>query len=245
MVDVDDYNIQMTNSIIHNLNYVSKVLFSMFMLLFIIISDSTMDLYMINLLLLVIFAWSNINIKVIIKNIGFFGVFIFLILFFISIIFLDLYLGIFWIVKIIDIVLLFTMIGITTSYYGLVVGSRFLLKPFRVFGDVNKMSIRVASFLKFMSVMYSEKKRIDNSKRFRGVKFETMDFVDKIEYLLKNVILVFHFTNKKLEKLRINVYKNKFGIDNYKYNYRLNKWQKADTILLIINIMMLFMVFFY
>ena len=106
MVDVDDYNIQMTNSIIHNLNYVSKVLFSMFMLLFIIISDSTMDLYMINLLLLVIFAWSNINIKVIIKNIGFFGVFIFLILFFISIIFLDLYLGVFWIVKIIDIVLL-------------------------------------------------------------------------------------------------------------------------------------------
>lgn len=245
MVDIDNYNIQMTNSVIHNLSYISKVLLFLFVILFIIFADSSMDLYMINLFLLVIVAWCNISLRAIIKNISFFGVFIFLFLFFLSLISFNLYLSFFWTMKIIDVIILLSLIGFTTSFYGLVIGCECLFRPFRFFLDVNRFSIKFASFLKFMAVMYAERERIYNSKKFRGVKFDKMDLVDKIDYLLREMLLVIRFSLKKVDCLKINVYKNKYGLNSYKYNYRLNKWKKADTIMLIVNVLMLFIVFVY
>lgn len=245
MVDIDDYKLQMTNSSIHSLNYANKVLWALFMILFIVLANSSMDLFMINLFLLVILAWSNISFRVILKNISFFGVLIFLLCFLISLVFLDLYLGIFFLLKIVDIVVTLSIIGITTSFYDLVRGARLLLKPFGFIGIVNKMSIIIGSSLKFMSIIYSERERIEVSKKLRGVKFNKMGFVDKIDLVLNELFIVLKFSKNKIDKLKSNIYINKYGIDSLKYNYRLNKWTKADTILLIINFLMLFIVLVY
>ena len=245
MVDVDDYRMQMTNSSIHNLNYANKVLWTLLMLLFVIVSSSSMDLFMINLLLLVILTWSNVSFKAIFSNISFFGVFLFLLFFIISLVFLDLYLGFYWLLKIVDVIVLLSLVGMTTSFYDLVKGTRRLLKPFSFLGNINELSLTIGCFLKFLSIIYSERKRIDDVKSIRGVVFEKMGLVDRIDFVLKEMVLVFSFSFKKLDKFKKIAYKNKYGVDSLKYNYRLNKWTKTDTILLVMGIFMIFVVFVY
>ena len=245
MVDVDNYKLQTINSNIHNLNYLNKVLLFFFMSLFIIITDSSMDIFMVNLLLLVILSWSNIGFRMILKNIRIFGVFIFIVLFLISLISLNLYIGMFFTIKIIDFIVILSIIGMSTSYYVLIRGIRFLLRPIGFMIDINKMSIKFAGILKFMAVMYGEEDRILVSKRLRGVNYNSLGFVDKIDYILRELPLLIKYSINKIGIYRDNVYVNKYGIDSVKYKYRLNKWTKTDTIILIINLFMLFIVFVY
>ena len=133
----------------------------------------------------------------------------------------------------------------TTSYYNLVLGVRALFKPFGFLVNVNRIAVYCGCFLKFISVMYSERERIERSKWLRGVKFEDMKFVDRIDSLLNEIVIIFKFSFIKVDKFKNNLYLNKFGVDNLKYNYRLNKWGKTDTILLIMNVLLLFVVFVY
>ncbi len=245
MVDAKNYMMLVTNSSIHNLNRANKVLLALFMMLFIVIANSNMDLFMVNLLLLVLLSWSNISYREVLKNISLFGVFIFLIIFVISLVSLNLYLGFFWLLKTIDVIVLLSLVGMTSSFYDLVSGSRFLLRPFRFIIDINWLSIKIGIFFKFMSIMYVERNRIEASKRYRGMDFDKMNFIDRIDLILKEIGLIFKFSIIRVKKLKTNLFNNRFGVDFSKYKYRLNKWTKTDTILLIVNVFMLFVIFMY
>ena len=223
MIDVDDYKLQMTNSTIHNLNEANRILILFFVMMFIIFADSSMDMFMINL----------------------FSSFLFLFCFFVSLIFLNIYIGLFWMIKIIDVIVIISILGMTASYVELVKGVRFWLKPFSFICDVNKLSLNIGGYLKSLTIIYNQRERIHVSKRLRGVKFESMGFVDKIDLLLHEFGGILKFSAKRIDSFKDNIYVNKYGIGSIKGNYRLNKWTKTDTILLIVSVLMLFAILFY
>lgn len=245
MIEIDDYKLQMTNSNIHSLNYVNKIISLLFMIIFVLFSNSGMDMFMINLLLFVVVLWSNISIRTLIDNLSFFGIFIFIFLFIVSLVSLNVELGMFLTLKIIDILICFSLVGMTTSYYGLVKGLRFLLKPLGLLFNVNIIAMNLAGFLKIMSVIYSERKRIDTSKRIRGIKVDRMGFIDRIDFIINEFTIVIKYSIDRIDKLKNSLYLNKYGVDSLKHNYRLNKWIKTDTILLIVNVLMLFIILVY
>ena len=54
MVDVDDYGLQLTNSRIHSLNCVYKVISVLFVVFYLVLANSNMDMYMIDILFILI-----------------------------------------------------------------------------------------------------------------------------------------------------------------------------------------------
>ena len=50
---------------------------------------------------------------------------------------------------------------------------------------------------------------------------------------------------RKIDSNKNRLSVKKYNIDSYKYNYRLNKWKKTDTILLVINLLVMFIAFIY
>lgn len=241
MIDVDNYNVKLIDSRIHELNCVYKVLSIFFMLLFLLLSNSSMDIFMINLFLFVLMVWSNIKFRVFLKIISIFSVFLFLIFFLLSLIYFDLFISLVWIIKLIDFIIYLALIGLTTSYFDLVLGVGFIFKS--IYN--NAIVYNISGFIKFISIMYSEKIRVETSKRLRGVQYSSISFVDKIDVLLNDFFMVIKFSLHKLSRLRSNVIISKGEVNFLKYKYVLNKWSKTDTILLIINFLMMFIVLVY
>ena len=245
MVDVDDYGLQLTNSRIHSLNCVYKIISVLFVIFYLVLANSNMDMYMINLYLLVILLFSNISFRAVFKVVSLFFVFLFLELFVVSVFSLDLFLGFVWTLKVIDFIVYLFIIGVSTSYYDLVRGVKLLLIPFRKIFDIDELAINIGGFLKLFAILYTENERIINSKILRGVRFDLFDFVDRIDDNLRSMVPLFRYTFLKVDKFRCNVKIRKCGNDSFRANYRLNKWGKTDTILLIISVVMQFVLFLY
>ena len=72
-----------------------------------------------------------------------------------------------------------------------------------------------------------------------------MGFVDKIDCLFNEIGPVVRLTRISLDKQRSNICVKKYGISANRYNYMLNKWGKTDTILLVINALVIFITFVY
>lgn len=241
---IDIWN-ETVSSSIHKLNYTYKILSILLMFMCIIIADSELDMFIINFFIFIIMLNSNIRFRTYIRDISVFGVFIFLVFFVVSLIYLDLYIGMFWCVKVIDIILYLSIVSITSTYYHLAVGIRSILLPLRYFMDIDKVSLDIAYGIKFISVLYDERDRSHRSRFLRGVKFSEMGFVDKIDCLFNEIGPVVRLTRISLDKQRSNICVKKYGISFNRYNYMLNKWGKTDTILLVINALVMFITFVY
>ncbi|MEE3344090.1 MAG: hypothetical protein VZS44_08390 [Bacilli bacterium] len=245
MNDVSNYDIKKTNSRIHGLSSVYKVLSVLFMIIFIILSCSKMDVFMINLLLLVIIAWTNIKLKIFLKVLLMFWwllLFVFLLL---SLIYLDFFVGLIWVVKLIDLLLYLSIIGFTTSYYDLYLGTDLIVRQIVFIGDSKNITYKIIDFIKIISIMYGEKVRIENSKKLRGVGYYSFGIIDGVYMFFSDLFMTIKFSYNKLNKLKNNMVVNKGEVNSLKYKYLLNKWKKTDTILLIINFLMIFIILIY
>ena len=148
-------------------------------------------------------------------------------------------------IKFIDFVLYLSIIMMTTSVYDVIYGIDKLLRPFRNIIDVNDISIKIGCFMKFFTFLYSENKRISNSKRIRGVRFREMGLVDKIDYVVRGIFPLYSSVVERINKLINVMHVKNFGIVSIGNNYRLNKWGKTDTILLVINVLVIIITFVY
>lgn len=173
-----------------------------------------------------------------------FSIFWFVVFFFVTMFSLSLYKGIFIIVKLIDIIMYVSVISITSSYYELSCGVRDILNRFGHFLDVSSISFKVASFLSFFNYLYEERERYRFWMMVNGKRYN-FSFIDRIDYLIKEFRNLFCNVVRKIDSNKNRLSVKKYNIDSYKYNYRLNKWKKTDTILLVINLLVMFIAFIY
>lgn len=233
------------DSHIHKLNYTYKILSVVLLLFCIVIADGIIDMFVINFFIFIIMLFSNISIKLYFNNLSIFKFLMIIIFLVFSLIYWNLDIGFIWMVKIFDIIMYISIINMTTSFGNIVYGIYNLIKPLYKFFDVSKISLKIGLNIKFISTLYNENYKMIRSKKLRGVRFNDMSFRDKISSGLIEFNCVYKLACRKIEELENIMYVKNYGISEASGNYRLNKWGKTDTILLVINVLVIIITFIY
>jgi len=231
-----------TNSLIHNMNPIFKIICT---LLFVIFSFFSFDLYfnlMILFLLVILLLLSNVPIKNYFKSI--YGIkWLILFIFIINLIFeKDIYIVFILSLRIILVLLYSMMILYTTKNDDIIYGLERVfgfLKIFKI--PVNKMAFSIGLALRFIPDLLLSANRVLKSYSNKCIYFDSLKLKDKFD-LLKNMInSVFILSIKRADLLSDSMEVRLYDVDNYKSNnkYNINYF---DIFVFIIHLMLLVLV---
>jgi len=231
-------NYYLKESIIHKLNPVFKIISLILSIISVLIANSLIDYIILFVFIFVVILLSKIELKIYLKNIYTLKIFI-IFIFIINLIFkVNIILTLYMILKIIYLVLLSAILTFTTPPTEITYG---LEKTFRVFNKiipVNSVALTLTLALRFIPMITMQAERIIKSSSLRGIDYNE-SIKSKILAISNMIIPMLYLSLKKADDLadimEIRLYN--YGLS--RTNYRLNRWKKTDSILLILNIIVL------
>lgn len=233
------------NSIIHRLSPVFKLISLMIMIVGIFFIDSYIDILMFSLYLVLVMVYSDIGIITYLKNIYSIKIFL-LFIFIIDLIFnsninnivFDLY-------KLIFIIIYSSAVSYTTSTSEITYGIERILKVFNNYIPVNDIAMIITLTIRYIPTLTMEADRIIKAQKMRGIDFDSKNIKNKISSLVGVFIPMFILSLKKSESLGDIMDLRLYNYGKSRTNYRTNSWKKIDSLLLILNIIILIIVIFY
>ena len=99
--------------------------------------------------------------------------------------------------------------------------------------------------IRYIPTLTMEADRIIKAQKLRGIDFEDKNLKNKITTLVGVFIPMFILSLKKSESLGDIMDLRLYNYGKSRTNYRTNKWQKLDTLLLGANIIILSIIIFY
>ncbi len=233
------------NSIIHRLSPVFKLISLMIMIVGIFFIDSYIDILMFSLYLVLVMVYSDIGIITYLKNIYSIKIFL-LFIFIIDLIFnsninnivFDLY-------KLIFIIIYSSALSYTTSTSEITYGIERILKVFNNYIPVNDIAMIITLTIRYIPTLTMEADRIIKAQKMRGIDFDSKNIKNKISSLVGVFIPMFILSLKKSESLGDIMDLRLYNYGKSRTNYRTNSWKKIDSLLLILNIIILIIVIFY
>lgn len=233
------------NSKIHVLSPIFKMISVIIMFFCIMFSNSLVDILVCFLYVFVVIIYSDISIRVILSSLKLFKYILFLLFFVISLIYLNVLIGFFIVFKICLFIIYLSVISMSTSFYQVLAGVRSLFSWLESFECYNKVCLNITLFIKFFSILYVEDDRIRKSRKLRGVKFNEMGLVDKIDDFFGKLTYLFRVSFERIGRIKYSMYQKKYAIGKVSDNYVLNNWNKTDTIMIVINVMVMIIVAVY
>jgi len=233
------------DSLIHRLSPVLKILSVIIMVISLFFINSYDDIIILGVYLLLVLVYSDIDIRVYLKNIYSTRIFLIFILVidliftpFLDRIIIDLF-------KLIYIVMYTSVLTYTTGTTEITYGIERILRVFNKYIPSNDIAMVITLTLRYIPTLLSEYNRIILSQRLRGV-----DFKDKnIKVRIKNVVSVLTpmfilsikkaITSADVMDLRL------YNYGKSRTNYRYNKWKMRDSFILVLNVLILVIVIFY
>lgn len=233
------------NSVIHRLTPVFKLISLMIMIVGIFFIDSYIDILMFSLYLVLVMVYSDIGIITYLKNIYSIKIFL-LFIFIIDLIFnsninnivFDLY-------KLIFIIIYSSALSYTTSTSEITYGIERILKVFNNYIPVNDIAMIITLTIRYIPTLTMEADRIIKAQKMRGIDFDSKNIKNKISSLVGVFIPMFILSLKKSESLGDIMDLRLYNYGKSRTNYRTNSWKKIDSLLLILNIIILIIVIFY
>lgn len=233
------------NSVIHRLSPVFKLISLMIMIVGIFFIDSYIDILMFSLYLVLVMVYSDIGIITYLKNIYSIKIFL-LFIFIIDLIFnsninnivFDLY-------KLIFIIIYSSALSYTTSTSEITYGIERILKVFNNYIPVNDIAMIITLTIRYIPTLTMEADRIIKAQKMRGIDFDSKNIKNKIFSLVGVFIPMFILSLKKSESLGDIMDLRLYNYGKSRTNYRTNSWKKIDSLLLILNIIILIIVIFY
>ena len=233
------------NSIIHRLSPVFKLISLMIMIVGIFFIDSYIDILMLSFYLVLVMVYSNIGIITYLKNIYSIKIFL-LFIFIIDLIFnsninnivFDLY-------KLIFIIIYSSALSYTTSTSEITYGIERILRVFNNYIPVNDIAMIITLTIRYIPTLTMEADRIIKAQKMRGIDFDSKNIKNKISSLVGVFIPMFILSLKKSESLGDIMDLRLYNYGKSRTNYRTNSWKKIDSLLLILNIIILIIVIFY
>lgn len=233
------------NSIIHRLNPLFKVLSVIIMIISIFFINSYDDILMLFSYLVLTIMYSDINILVYYKNI--YGIKMFLL--FILVIDIIFFEGInkivFDLFKLIFIVIYASILTYTTKMMDIVYAINRLGKSFNKFIPTLDLSMIVVLTIRYIPTLTSEASRMIKAQKLRGLNLEKEKFIKRLSIISKMLMPMFTLSIKKaldsadIMDLRL------YNYSKYRSSYRVFKWRYIDTLLFILNILILIIVIIY
>ena len=233
------------SSVVHKLNPVFKIISLIIMIISIFFIDSYIDITLLSMYLLLTMLYSDIDIKVYLKNI--YGIKIFLIFIFIIdlIFFTSINRIIFDIFKLIFIVLYSSILTYTTSITELTFGIEKLLRPFNKLIPVGDIAMIITLSIRYIPTLTEEASRIIKAQKLRGINFDTKNIKEKIISISGILMPMFSLSIKRAEESADIMDIRLYNYGKSRTNYRTNKWTKINSLLLILNILMLIIIIYY
>ena len=233
------------SSVVHKLNPVFKILSLIIMVISIFFIDSYIDIIMLSMYLLLTILYSDIDIKIYLKNI--YGIKIFLIFIFIIdlIFFTNINRIIFDIFKLIFIVLYSSILTYTTCITELTYGIEKILKQFNKIIPVGDIAMIITLSIRYIPTLTSEASRIINAQKLRGINFKSKNIKERILSISGIFIPMFTLSIKRAELSADIMDLRLYNYGKSRTNYRTNKWNVVDTLLLVLNILILIIVICY
>ena len=207
--------------------------------------NSYKDIIMLTSYLILMIVYSDIDIITYLKNIYSIKIFLLFILI------IDLIFGsninniIFDLYKLIFIIIYSSALTYTTSTSEITYGIERLLKPFNNTIPVNDIAMIITLTLRYIPTLTMESDRIIKAQKMRGINFDSKNIKTKISSLVGVFIPMFILSLKKSESTADIMDIRLYNYGKSRTNLRTNTWKKIDTLLLILNILILIIVIFY
>ena len=233
------------DSVVHKLNPLFKTISLIIMIVAIFFINSYKDIIMLTSYLILMIVYSDIDIITYLKNIYSIKIFLLFILI------IDLIFGsninniIFDLYKLIFIIIYSSALTYTTSTSEITYVVERLLKPFNNTIPVNDIAMIITLTLRYIPTLTMESDRIIKAQKMRGINFDSKNIKTKITSLVGVFIPMFILSLKKSESTADIMDIRLYNYGKSRTNLRTNTWKKIDTLLLILNILILIIVIFY
>lgn len=234
-------NYCLKDSFIHKLNPVFKIISLFLSIISVLISNSLIDFITLFIFILIIMLLSKIELKIYLKNIYTLRIFIIFIIIINLIFKVSIVDSIYMILKIIYLVILSAILTLTTPPTEITYGLERVFRIFNKILPVNSIALTITLALRFIPMITMQAERIIKASSLRGIDYNE-NIKSKILALSNIFVPMIYLSLKKADDLadimEIRLYN--YGIS--RTNYRLNKWKLIDSILLILNIVVLIIV---
>jgi len=235
---IDNY--QSVESDIHNLNPVYKVISLFVVIISIFMISSLHDFMFCFLILLFILNLSNIPYKIYLKNVWNLRVLIIFIILINLIFRVSFYTTFITVFQIIMVVSYTTMITYTTAPMEIAYGLEKSLSFLNVLHiPVNKLSLSLTLVLRFIPNIYEEAGRILKSQSTRGIDYYNSNLKGKLKALSSMMTPMFISSLKKSDDVADMMSIRLYGYAKSRTNYQMHKWTIIDSLMLVINLLIL------
>ena len=147
--------------------------------------------------------------------------------------------------KLIFIIIYSSALTYTTSTSEITYGIERMLRPFNNYIPVNDIAMIITLTIRYIPTLTMEADRIIKAQKMRGINFDNKNIKDKISTLVGVFIPMFVLSLKKSESLGDIMDLRLYNYGRSRTNLRTNKWKKKDSLLLVLNILILSIVIFY
>ena len=227
---------------LHQLNPIYKVLSFILMIFICFFINSYVDIIIMIGYLLLVIVYSDINIKVYLKELSIIKIMLFLILIIDVITLSNLVVILSDQLRVIFIFTYFSLLMKSTTFNEIIYSIEKITKPF------NKITsgavLNISLILKFPYVFLREKEKYYMLENKRNIK-EVEGIKDKVIKYKNDLVKIFNISLRKLNKeeeyLKIKLY----GYGKSRTNYRLDKFAKKEIIFIVLNVLIMLIVMFY
>lgn len=234
-------NYYLGNSLIHKLNPTYKVISLIINIIIVLLLTRYYHFILFAIYLICIMLFSKINMGVYLRNIYTMRLFIIFIIVINLIFRVNIVDTIYMVLKIVYFVLLSGILTFTTPPMEITYG---IERTFRVFNKIlpiNEIALTITLALRFIPTITMQAERIIKAQSLRGIDFNK-DIKSKIISLSNIFIPMIYLSLKKADELSDIMEVRLYNYGLSRTNYRLNNWTKRDSLMLILNVLILVVV---
>lgn len=225
------------DSKVHKMNSKIKILWFLLSLIISIISIDYVSVLLFYIFIFIIMFKTNVKFDYYIYSIlliwpVYIMIFIFAYLFSFNILFTILML-----LKFMLIVILFVILTATTSLSEIAWGFECLFQKLKKTGiPVSKIALKIAMLIKFISTLFNQNKQIRKSMAYRGISLNENKITVFFKMIIPTISLSYKLSNRTVSAMKLRFY----GSSKKRTNYHDNKVTRFDKVLIFLNLVFMY-----
>jgi energy-coupling factor transport system permease protein len=229
------------SSFLHKINSTAKIISIIFLLISSLVINNIYLYILLHLFLIGLIIYSKIPMKMYyysIKNVKY--LIIFILIFNMLIRRIDITITLIIIFKITSLILISSLLTFTTKIKDINEGLENILSPLKkIKVPVNDIVLIISMAFRFIPTIFDQAHKILKSQACRGIDFKRGNLKEKITALSSMLIPMFILSYKRANAVAETMEVRFYDYTKNKTKYNQSKWQREDTIVVIISSFML------
>lgn len=228
-------------SLIHSMNSKRKILWLLLSHLIVILIRDYVSLAIFSIILLFVAYLSKIKPNAYISNLLLVWPLYLIFLIITYLISFNIWLSIMVCIKIMIIIFLLLIVTFTTSLSEIAWGFECLfsfLKKYKF--PISKISLKIALTIKFIEALFVQYKNVRKSMAYRGVSYSSSKLVTFKKMIIPAISLSYKLSKRKKAAMKLRFY----GLSKTRTNYHEYKGSKLDISLIVLDLVLIYFVFY-